>query len=295
MARELDELQKIEQTITKTFHKELWARFQIAIHRYRLIEKGDRIAACISGGKDSMLMAVMLEMYRKYHMEDFELLFLVMDPGYNAENRKKIEDNAARLHLPVTFFSTRIFDIANHSGKSPCYLCARMRRGALYSKARELGCNKIALGHHLNDAIETPLMSMFYSSKIETIIPKSHSENFAGMELIRPLYCIKEADIRKWCSMNNLHFIQCACRFTEAAHIENSGISSKRLEVKNLIAELKKNNPEIEDNIFNALHAVQLETFPGYKLHHEMHSFLDDYDAEDTAEKHSCSQTDVIK
>lgn len=280
MARELTDIQKIERNITKSFHKELWARFQIAIHRYRLIEKGDRIAACISGGKDSMVMAVMLEMYRKYKMEDFELVFLVMDPGYNAENRKRIEENAARLHLPVTFFSTRIFDIADRSGRSPCYLCARMRRGALYSKARELGCNKIALGHHLNDAIETPLMSMFYSSKIETIIPKAHSENFPDMELIRPLYCIKEADIIRWCEANDLHFIRCACRFTENAHSERSGISSKRLETKRLIAALKKENPEIEDNLFNALHAVQLETFPGYKFRGKTRSFLDDYEEE---------------
>lgn len=280
MARKLTDIQIIERSITKSFHKELWARFQIAVHRYGLIEKGDRIAACISGGKDSMVMAVMMEMYRKYGMEDFELVFLVMDPGYNAENRKRIEENAERLQLPVTFFSTRIFDIADRSGRSPCYLCARMRRGALYSKARELGCNKIALGHHLNDVIETPLMSMFYSSKIETIIPKAHSENFPGMELIRPLYCIKEADIMRWSDANNLRFIQCACRFTENAHSERSGISSKRLEIKRLIAVLKKKNPEIEDNIFNSLHAVQLETFPGYKLHGVMRSFLDDYDDE---------------
>lgn len=276
--RELSDIQKIEQNITKTFHKELWAKFQIAIHRYNLIEKGDRIAACISGGKDSMAMAFMLQMYKKYHMEDFELVFLVMDPGYNLLNRQRIEENARRLGLPVTIFSTRIFDIANQSGKSPCYLCARMRRGALYNKAKELGCNKIALGHHLNDAIETPLMSMFYSSKIETIIPKSHSENYEGMELIRPMYCIKEEDIIRWSEMNDLHFIRCACRLTEKAEEENSGISSKRKEIKELIATLKKDNPEIEDNIFNALHAVQLDTFPGYKLDGIVHSFLDEYD-----------------
>lgn len=276
--RELSDIQKIEQNITKTFHKELWAKFQIAIHRYNLIEKGDRIAACISGGKDSMAMAFMLQMYKKYHMEDFELVFLVMDPGYNPLNRQRIEENARRLGLPVTIFSTRIFDIANQSGKSPCYLCARMRRGALYNKAKELGCNKIALGHHLNDAIETPLMSMFYSSKIETIIPKSHSENYEGMELIRPMYCIKEEDIIRWSEMNDLQFIRCACRLTEKAEEENSGISSKRKEIKELIATLKKDNPEIEDNIFNALHAVQLDTFPGYKLDGIVHSFLDEYD-----------------
>ncbi len=276
--RELNDIQKIEQNITKKFHKELWSKFQIAIHRYQLIEKGDRIAACISGGKDSMLMAFMLRMYQKYRMEDFELVYLVMDPGYNPLNRRRIEENAEKLGLPITVFSTRIFDIANHTGKSPCYLCARMRRGALYNKAQELGCNKIALGHHLNDAIETPLMSMFYSSKIETIIPKSHSENYAGMELIRPMYCIKEEDIIRWCDMNDLHFIRCACRLTEALEEENSGISSKRKEIKDLIAELKKDNPGIEDNIFSALHAVQLDTFPGYKRNGVVHNFLDEYD-----------------
>ena len=276
--RELNDIQKIEQNITKKFHKELWSKFQIAIHRYQLIEKGDRIAACISGGKDSMLMAFMLRMYQKYRMEDFELVYLVMDPGYNPLNRRRIEENAEKLGLPITVFPTRIFDIANHTGKSPCYLCARMRRGALYNKAQELGCNKIALGHHLNDAIETPLMSMFYSSKIETIIPKSHSENYAGMELIRPMYCIKEEDIIRWCDMNDLHFIRCACRLTEALEEENSGISSKRKEIKDLISELKKDNPGIEDNIFSALHAVQLDTFPGYKRNGVVHNFLDEYD-----------------
>ncbi len=280
MARELTEVQKIEQTITKRFHKELWSRFQIAVGRYHLIEKGDKIAVCISGGKDSMLMAVMMRMYVKYHMADAELMYLVMDPGYNAANRKRIEENAARLELPITIFNTQIFDVADKSAKSPCYLCARMRRGSLYNEAKKYGCNKIALGHHLNDAIETPLMSMFWSSKIETIIPKSHSDNFAGMELIRPMYCIKEADILKWCEVNDFHFIQCACKLTELAGVPESGLSSKRKEAKELIAELKKVNPQIEDNIFSALHAVQLDTFPGYKHHGVVHSFLDDYDEE---------------
>ena len=278
MARELTEVQKIEQMITKRFHKELWSRFQIAVGRYNLIEDGDKIAVCISGGKDSMLMAVLMRMYVKYHMANAELVYLVMDPGYNAENRKRIEENAARLELPITIFSTKIFEVADKSAKSPCYLCARMRRGSLYSEAQKHGCNKIALGHHLNDAIETPLMSMFYSSKIETIIPKSHSENFEGMELIRPLFCIKEEDIIRWCEANDLHFIQCACRLTEMAGIPNSGLSSKRKEVKELIAELKKINPDVEDNIFNALHAVQLDTFPGFKYRKKNYSFLDVYD-----------------
>ncbi len=280
MARELNQVQLIEQTITKKFKKELWSPFLIAIQKYNLIEAGDKIAVCISGGKDSMCMAKIMQMYQRYSKIPFEVVFLIMDPGYNEINRQKVESNAKLLGIPATIFETNIFDIANKDEKSPCYLCARMRRGHLYNKAKELGCNKIALGHHLNDAIETTVMAMFYASKLETIIPKAHSDNFEGMELIRPLYGVKEQAIIDWARYNELEFIQCACRFTENCTIcDNGGGGSKRQEAKNLIRRLKKTNPEIEDNLFRSLHAVQIETFPGYKANGELHSFLDNYEA----------------
>ena len=279
MSTELTRVQKIEQTITKKYRRYLWSKFQIAIMEYDMIQPGDKIAVCISGGKDSMLLAKMMQMYQRWGMADFQCTFMVMDPGYNAENRAKIEENLKILGIDdAVIFNSDIFAIANNTSDSPCYLCARMRRGALYNKARELGCNKIALGHHLNDVIETTVMAMCYSSKLETIIPKSVSKNYGEMSLIRPLYCVKEEDILKWCRANDLEFIQCACRFTE----KNTGtdhITSKRLETKNLIKQLKKTNPEVEDNIFRALHAVQIETFPGYKKDGRMHSFLEDYNA----------------
>lgn len=274
--RQLTGVQKIEQSITYKYRKQLWAPFLTAINQYQLIEPNDHIAVCISGGKDSMLMAKLLQMLQRFSDIPFELTYLVMDPGYNEENRKKIEENARILDIPIQVFDTQIFAIANHEMKKPCYLCARMRRGHLYHQAQVLGCNKIALGHHLNDAIETVLMSMFWSSKIETIVPKCHSENFAGMELIRPLYCTKEDDIKAWCHYNNLSFIQCACRFTEDISTSEDHIS-KRQEAKELIHELKKENPEIEDNMFRALHRIQLNTFPGYQNGKEIHSILDDY------------------
>ena len=225
-----------------------------------------------------MLMGKLFQLLQRYSDVPFDLVFLCMDPGYSPANRKKIEDNAARLAIPLTFFETQIFAIAKTEERSPCYLCARMRRGHLYNKARELGCNKIALGHHLNDVIETTLMSMFYSSKLETIIPKSRSENFPGMELIRPMYCIKEENVTSWCRYNHLEFIQCACRFTEQSYGEDPHVSSKRKETKDLIAMLKKTNPEIEGNIFRALHAVQLESFPGYKADGRLLSFQEIYE-----------------
>ena len=275
MARELNRVQKIEQSIVRRFRKELWAPFLNAITKYELIQPGDRIAVCISGGKDSMCMAKLFQQLQRITDVPFETVFLVMDPGYNPENRRKIEENAALLEIPVTFFETNIFRVADIQTKSPCYLCARMRRGHLYNKAKELSCNKIALGHHLNDAIETALMSMMYASKIDTLIPKAHSENFEGMELIRPMYCIMEDDILAWTRYNDLSFIQCACRFTEGS--ADGHISSKRREVKELIRTLKKTNPEIEHNLFRSLHAVQLSTFPGYKLDGKYHSFLETY------------------
>ncbi len=273
---ELTPAAKAAHSIHTTYRKKLWAPFQTAIGKYELIQPGDKIAVCISGGKDSMLMAEMMREYQKYMNIPFEVVYLVMDPGYNEANRRKIEENAARLDLPITVFETNIFAVANHQTVSPCYLCARMRRGHLYNKAKELGCNKIALGHHFNDVIETVVMAMFYSSKIETIIPKAKSENFEGMELIRPMYCVHEDDIIAWAKYNGLEFIQCACRFTESARSCDS--TSKRLETKKLIRELKKNNPEIEQNIFNAVHSVQLKTFPGYKdSDNVFHSFLENY------------------
>ena len=278
MKRELSDIQLIERSIIRKYRKQLWAPFLTAVRKYDLIQENDHIAVCISGGKDSMLMAKLLQLLQRHSDIPFELTFLSMDPGYNAANREKIEENAERLQIPLQIFETRVFDIANMQTKSPCYLCARMRRGYLYNEAKNRGCNKIALGHHLNDVIETTVMAMFYSSKLETIVPKCHSENFEGMELIRPMYGIKEDAVKDWCRYNGLEFIQCACRFTEENARENAETTSKRKEVKELIRQLKENNPEIEDNIFRALHAVHIETFPGYKKDGSLHSFLEDYD-----------------
>ena len=279
MARELTFAEEAERSITKKYRKELWRPFVNAIKTYELIRPQDKIAVCISGGKDSMLLAVLFKMLHRITEIPFELKFLVMDPGYNMANRKKIEDNAAKLEIPVTIFETEIFDIANTVPTgSPCYLCARMRRGNLYAKAKELGCNKIALGHHLNDVIETTVMAMFYSSQLQGMMPKLHSTNFEGMELIRPLYCVREEDIIAWKNYNGLDFLQCACRFTENIGLSGDGIGdSKRQEIKALIRELKKNNPLIETSIFNSLHAVNIDTFPGYKEGGERHSFLEEY------------------
>ena len=264
-----DKNRAVERSIHKKYHRQLWTPFIRAIKRYELIREGDRIAVCISGGKDSMLMAKLMQMLQSHSDFPFEVKYLVMDPGYNEANRKKIESNARLLQIPVTVFETNIFDIANSSDKSPCYLCARMRRGSLYAKARELGCNKIALGHHMNDVIETTIMAMFYSSQLQGMLPKLNSTNFEGMELIRPLYCIREEDILAWSSYNDLEFIRCACRFTENSSSDDHETTSKRQEVKALIKRLKKDNPEIETSIFNSLHAVCIETFPGIKAKRE--------------------------
>ncbi len=277
MSRELTYVQKVEQSISKKYHDVIWSRFTLAVRNYRLINEGDRIAVCISGGKDSMLMAKLVQMLQKYGKVDFEAVYLVMDPGYNKLNREKIENNARMLEIPVTIFETDIFDVANSAGSSPCYLCARMRRGHLYNKAKEMGCNKIALGHHFSDVIETTLMGMLYGAQIQAMMPKLHSTNFEGMELIRPMYCIHEDDIIAWKNYNGLDFIQCACRFTEMTASKDKESESKRREVKKLIKELKKENPLVESNIFNSIHNVCLDTFPGYKTNGEEHSFLDDY------------------
>lgn len=233
---------------------------------------------CISGGKDSMLLAKLMQMLNRHSDVPFELTFLVMDPGYSPANRKKIEDNAALLQIPITVFETEIFDITKSVDQSPCYLCARMRRGYLYSRAKALGCNKIALGHHFSDVIETTVMGMFYGSQLQGMMPKLHSTNFEGMELIRPLYCVHEEDIIAWKNYNGLQFLQCACRFTESISASGDGIGeSKRQEIKLLIRALRETNPDIENNIFNSLHSVSLDTFPGYKTKGVRHNFLENY------------------
>lgn len=277
MKRELEGYQKIEQSITKKYRKPLWNKFIRAVKKYELIKSGDRIAVCISGGKDSMLMAKLMELLQRYSEVPFELVYLVMDPGYAPENRKKIESNAKKLNIPITIFETDIFDTANKAEKYPCYLCARMRRGHLYSQAQKLGCNKIALGHHFSDVIETTVMSMFYGAQLQGMIPKLHSTNFPGMELIRPMYCIHEDDIISWARYNDLSFLRCACRFTEMQDRADSDEIGKRMETKRLIKELKKTNPDIEKSIFNSLHVVHIDTFPGYKTGNERHSFLENY------------------
>ena len=278
MPRELEPYQLIERSIIKRFRKEIWNPFIRAVKQYELIQEKDKIAVCISGGKDSMLMAKLMQHLQKHSEIPFELVFLVMDPGYNEENRRRIEDNAALLHIPITVFESNIFDVANNAGGNPCYLCARMRRGHLYAKAQELGCNKIALGHHFSDVIETTLIGMFYGSQLQAMLPKLHSTNFAGMELIRPMYCVHEDSIKAWCRYNGLAFIQCACRFTEQyKNNGNENLMSKRQEIKDLIKDLKKTNPNIENSIFKSIHAVCLDTMPGYKSHGVAHTFLEKY------------------
>lgn len=270
---------KAELSIQKKYHKQLFSPFARACKTYKLIEEGDHIAVCISGGKDSMLMAKLFQEIKRHKKVDFDLTFLVMDPGYNKENRALIESNTAALGIPVTIFESTIFDTVDTIDKSPCYLCARMRRGYLYSKAKELGCNKIALGHHYDDVIETILMGMLHGGQIQTMMPKLHSTNFPGMELIRPLYFIREADICAWRDYNELHFLQCACHFTDTCTTchEDGTTSSKRLETKKLIAEMKKTNPFIESNIFKSMENVNLDTVIEYKKNGIRHNFLDEY------------------
>ena len=257
MKKTLEPYQLIERSIIKKYRKELWTPFIVAVKRYELVQAGDRIAVCISGGKDSMLMAKLMQELQRHSDVPFELVFLVMDPGYNEINRQKIESNAALLHIPVTIFESNIFAVANNTDKNPCYLCARMRRGHLYSKAKELGCNKIALGHHFNDVIETTVMSMFYGSQLQAMPPKLHSTSFPGM---------------------------CACRFTENCTMcDNGGGGSKRQEVKTLLRRLKRDNPNIENSIFRSIHAVALDTMPGYKSEGVEHSFLERFNAMEAA------------
>ena len=283
MQREQDENRcaQIEKSIRTTYHKRLFSAFAKAIRTYDLVREGDRIAVCISGGKDSMLMAKLFQELQRHHKFPFELVFLVMDPGYNEANRRVIEHNARLMGVPITVFETNIFDIVYEEEKNPCYLCARMRRGHLYSKAKELGCNKIALGHHYDDVIETILMGMLYGAQVQTMMPKLHSTNFPGMELIRPMYLIREADIKSWRDANDLRFIQCACHFTDTCTTcaPDGRTVSKRMEIKRLIAELKKVNPAVEANIFRSMENVNLNTVISYKQNGVTHSFLDEYDA----------------
>lgn len=277
MKRELDEKTVIERSIIKKYRKTIWNKFVGAIKEYELISEGDKIAVCISGGKDSMLMAKCFEQLLRFSDVPFSVVYMVMDPGYNKENRDLIISNSEKLGIDIHLFESDIFEIANNSGGAPCYLCARMRRGCLYSHAKELGCNKIALGHHFNDVIETVMMSMMYSSEIKTMLPKLKATNFEGMELIRPLYKVKEQDIISWANHNGLKFLQCACRFTEKS--EEFEDSSKRREIKKLIADIKKINPNVDDNIFRSIHNVNLATLPGFRESDagEVHSFLEKY------------------
>ena len=271
--------EEIQRSIVKKFHKEIWTPFAKGVKKYELVKEGDRIAVCISGGKDSMLMAKCMQELLKHRQCHFELRFIVMNPGYNQENYDNIVRNAQLLQVPIETFHSDIFNIVDNIKESPCYLCARMRRGYLYNRAKELGCNKIALGHHFDDVIETILMGMFYGAQIQTMMPKLHSTNFEGMELIRPLYLVREESIIAWRDFNHLHFIQCACRFTEQTHMSGDGIGeSKRQEIKQLIKDLKKVNPNVDKHIFRSVENVNIDTVIAYKKNGEKHSFLDEYD-----------------
>ena len=279
MSRELSPQEIAERSLIKTYRKSLWNPFIAAVKRYELVSPGDHIAVCISGGKDSMVLAKLMQELQKHTEQPFDLTFLVMDPGYNPANRALIESNAKLLGIPVTIFESDIFDVTVQVDKNPCYLCARMRRGFLYAKARELGCNKIALGHHFSDVIETTLLGLFYGAQVQTMPPKLHSKNFPGMELIRPLYCVHEDAIIAWRNYNHLKFLQCACRFTEARDTSGDGIGeSKRQEMKMLLRELRKTNPTVEKSMFAAIHDAQIDTFAGCKFRGQSHPLVEYYD-----------------
>ena len=271
----------VEQSIRKKFRKKIWRMFAKAINTYDLVKEGDKIAVCISGGKDSMLMAKLFQELKLHNKFEFEVKFLVMDPGYSPENRKVIEENARKLNIPIIIYESDIFESVYNVEKSPCYLCARMRRGYLYKFAKDMDCNKIALGHHYDDVIETILMGMLYSGQVQTMMPKLHSTNYEGMELIRPLYLIREQDIKSWCRYNDLHFIQCACKFTDTCTTcNNEENRSKRVEIKELIKTLKQVNPYVEGNIFKSVENVSLEAIVAYKIDGVKHSFFETYDEE---------------
>lgn len=293
MARTLEPYQLIERSIIKKYRKDIWNKFVMGIKEYKMINDGDRIAVCISGGKDSMLMAKCLQHLQKYSDTRFELEFLVMNPGYNEVNRQKIIDNARLMNIPIHMFETRIFNIVAGVNNNPCYLCARMRRGHLYKNAQELGCNKIALGHHFDDVIETILMGMIYGGQVQTMMPKLHSKNFKGMELIRPLYMVREKHIKDWVRYNGLEFIQCACRFTEEySKLENKGELSKRQEIKALIAKLAQGNEFVETNIFKSVYNVNLRTVIEYEYKGKRYNFLDTYDDYDWDKEHAAETDD---
>ena len=275
---EQNKAKDVELSLRKKFKKSIWSKFTKAINTYELVKPGDKIAVCISGGKDSMLMAKCFQELKLHNKFEFEVKFLVMDPGYSEANRKVIEENAKSLNIPITIFESDIFESVFTVEKSPCYLCARMRRGHLYHFAQELGCNKIALGHHYDDVIETILMGMLYGAQVQTMMPKLHSTNFEGMELIRPLYLVREDDIKAWRDYNGLHFIQCACKFTDTCTTCNNENRSKRVEIKKLIQTLKQVNPYVEGNIFKSVENVNLDTVVAWKQHGEKHHFLDAYD-----------------
>lgn len=280
--KQLDESEKMNLSIRKKFHKVLFSKFAKAIKTYELLKPNDKVAVCVSGGKDSMLMAKLFQELKTHNKFTFEIVFLVMDPGYSIKNRKLIENNAKHLNIPVVFFESNIFENVVNIEKSPCYICARMRRGHLYNKAKELGCNKIALGHHFDDVIETILMGVLYGAQVQTMMPKIKSKNFEGMELIRPMYLIREKDIIAWKEYNNLNFLQCACKFTEQNYLKDENeneISSKRKKMKNLIASLAKEDAQIEDNIFKSVENVNLSTVIAYKdKSSKKHHFLDEFE-----------------
>ena len=271
--------QRAESSLLKEFRKPIWRPFMNAVRAYELIKRGDKMAVCIPGGKDSMLMAKLMQILQRHSEVPFEAEYLIMDPGYNEINRRKVESNGKLLDIPYTLFESDIFEIANSQEKNPCFLCAKMRRGCLYGKARELGCNKIALGHHFNDVIETTVMGMLWGGQLQGMMPKLHSKNFPGMELIRPLYRVHEEDIIAWKNAHELSFIQCACRFTENCTLcDNGGGGSKRQEVKQLLKRLNRDGGKVEKNVFNAIHMLQFDTFPGWKSKGEEHTFLEWYD-----------------
>lgn len=275
----MERYEEIERSIIKKYRKPLWRQFVKGINEYQMIQEGDKIAVCISGGKDSMLLAKLMQEIHRHGVIKFDLIFLVMDPGYNEINRQRIINNTDLLGIPITIFESNIFETVEQVENTPCYLCARMRRGYLYSNAQKLGCNKIALGHHFDDVIETILMGMMYGGKIETMMPKLHSQNFEGMELIRPMYMVREADIIAWKEYNDLQFIQCACRFTENCTMcDNGGGGSKREEMKKLIKKLRMTSDVIEKNIFRSVQDINLGTIIGYHKGDEKHDFLEEYD-----------------
>ncbi len=274
----MEKYQEVERSLIKTYRKDIWRLFIRAVNDYELIRDNDCIMVCISGGKDSFLLAKCIQELRRHGKINFEAHYVVMDPGYTKENRQAIIDNAKLLNVPIEIFESDIFAVVNKVAlESPCYLCARMRRGYLYNRAQELGCNKIALGHHFDDVIETTLLSLFYGSEIKTMMPKLKSDNYPGLELIRPLYMVKERAIKAWKNYNQLTFLNCACRFTERQALSED-VSSKRVEMKNLIAEMRKINPDIDYNIFKALDNINLNCVLGTKKDGVYKSFLDDYD-----------------